>query len=246
MKNPHIFWIGFHQRNLKCFLDHFSRRSVFLLGIILIVLIFISCTSKEKGINVLVGEWNYSGIQTELTITKQDTTVIGILNQTLHDNMQSPSIEYPVGSVLFKDIKKLSDTTFIAKGLYIKPVYRTEEVFVRSYFTFQKDHYETTKVFDHNENIYVDYRLMLRVKLENIKSKFIRYDELNCIPFVEGPRWTFFGKLSPEDKIFLEQEIKIVNDSIRIADSTAVKKAEQIRQKAIDSQKSKRAQELLK
>jgi hypothetical protein len=215
---------------------------------LIIFFMILGCNNKKMGINGLVGEWG-SGLQPELTITKQDTVSMGILNQTLHDDNQSQSTEYPVGSVLLKDIKKLSDTTFTAKGLYIKAVYRTEEVFVRSYFTFQKDHYETTKVFDHNENIYVDYRLMLRVnKLVNtgIKGRFIRYDELNCIPFVEGPKWTFVGKISPEDKSFIEQERKRIADSIRITDSTAMMKAEQARQRDINEKKSKRAQELLK
>lgn len=208
-----------------------------------ILLIILGCNNKKMGINGLVGEWG-SGVQTELTITKQDTTVMGVLNQPLTDYTQNQATEYPIGCVLLKNIKKISDSTFTAKGLYIKPIYRMEEVFVRSYFTFQKDHYETIKVFDHNENIYVDYRLEL---IENTKPiPDVTCSILKCFPFIEGPKWVFIGGLSTENKKrFLE---KRVNDSTQVADSMVqvIAKQQRIADSISNAIKTKRANELLK
>lgn len=152
--------------------------------------------------------------------------------------------EYASGSVLFKDIKKTSDSTFIAKGLFVKPVYRTEKVFVRSMFYHIPDRYEDRQVFDHYESVYVDYRLEINRNFRKMEN--VICSKLNCIPFSEGPKWEFIGKMNPEQSKLLDQELMRIADSIRISDSINMAEAEQKRLHEREIEKSKKAQELLK
>ena len=204
-----------------------------------ILLISVSCGTREKGLDRLAGGWGDSG-DTVVMFTRNDTSMLGVLQQAAYRS----GFEYAAGSVLFRDVRKTSDSTFTAKGLFFKHVYRTEQVFVRSFFTFQKDHYETRQVLDHHECKYVDYRLEIYGN-ERMPGNVV-CSRLVCIPFSEGPRWDFIGKVSPEQRNLIEKEKKRIDDSLRIADSISQAAAKEKRRKAVEAQKAKRAGELLK
>lgn len=191
-----------------------------ILGV-LFILFLQSCNKKEDGFKKLVGEWS-----NWLTFQQQDTVVLGILTSDKTVNISSKEIVYTKGSVLFKDIKRLSDTSFLAKGLYIKPIFRTEEV-IRVGISGR--YYDKEQIFDHYENNYVDYRLELK-----LNKTPVEYYSLYTIPFSEGEQWTentskyylfqLKNKNEKNEKI-INDVIKIYNDSVTVGDSLAMAKA---------------------
>lgn len=217
------------------------------LSISVFILLIFGCNSREKGIDNLVGGWGYSG-DSLLLITKQDTTILGVLQRST----KTDGADYSNGRVLFKDFTKLSDTTYTAKGLFMKPIYRTEKVFVQSYYYHIPDRYEERQVFDHMESMYVDYRLQIsrNVFFEhweyNLSSLNIVCSKLTCVPFSEGPTWEFYGKLTPGQVELIDKEVIRISDSIRMADSLEKVQSEQKRINAIEEEKAKKAKELLK
>ena len=209
-----------------------------------IMLLFFSCSNKWKGFDKLIGEWGYSGDST-VQFTKQDTVVLGILIRPIFNYSGDRSTEYEVGSVLFKDIRKLTELTFLAKGLYISSVYRTEQVLTYGWTgNHWGNYYVDKQVFDHIEKTYVDYRLEI---IENYKPlSGVSCCLLKCTPFADGPKWEFIGNLSSDGKRVIYQEQKRIADSIRIADSLAMDQAESLRIQAEESKKAKKAAEFLK
>lgn len=215
------------------------------LSISVFILLIFGCNSREKGIDNLVGGWGDSG-DSLLLITKQDTTILGVLQRSI----KKDGADYSNGSVLFKDFAKLSDTTYTAKGLFIKPIYRTEKVFVQSYYYHIPDRYEERQVLDHMESMYVDYRLQIsnNVLYEFWNKRFgnIVCSKLTCTPFSDGHKWEFYGKLTPEQVELIDKEMIQITDSIRITDSLEYVQSKQQRLQASEEEKKKKAQELLK
>jgi hypothetical protein len=218
-----------------------------LLGMTLIIIV-ISCKRKENGTDSLVGNWGY-GRDSIVTFQKHDTTVLGILIHNIKDYSQEESVEYPGGSVLFKDIKKLSDSTFVAKGLHIKAIYNKYMVKKPTIVNWGGDDghgnvFVEEKQFDHFEKTYVDYRLEITDHFQPIKNVFCK--RLKCIPFIDGTKWDFLSGLSEQGKkAFVTEEIRVA-DSIRIADSMEQARVENERRKVKEAEKNTRAQELLK
>lgn len=215
---------------------------------LLIILIVISCSHQRKGLDSLVGKWGNGG-DSIISFTKQDTTVLGILTQSIRDYNSNGYIEYKIGSVLFKYVKKVTDSTFVAKGLYIKAIYNTYLVTKPTIFNWGGDdgHGNVNveqKEFDHFENSYVDYRLEVNNNYKPIEN--VKCLRLKCIPFAEGPKWEFLGNLSSDDKALIQKEQQRIADSIAIADSLAKRQAELERQKRKYDAKKERAKELLK
>jgi hypothetical protein len=151
----------------------------------------ISCSSvKDKGINNLLGEWtsNWTGNEYIVNFTKVDTMITGVLTHIPFNS------KYTTNQVLFKDIKFLNDTTIICKGLFMKEVYTTIVVKEPTIFNWGGDDghgnkFVDKKIFDHTENIYVDYRM----ELHNNNT------ELICRGFSEGLEWSFCRSLSKEE-----------------------------------------------
>ncbi len=226
------------------------KKQKLLFGLIFILCLH-SCNSsereKENALSKIAGNWSY-GSSTVIKFARQDTVGLGILSSSLHDYVSSTSIEYPTGSVLFKSIKMFSDSSFVAKGLFIKPIFRTEDVQKYGWTGYKWGYYyEEEQIFDHFENTYVDYRLELRLNiittLDGVAN--INCDLLTCIPFIEGKKWEFVRWISKED--LLRYGNKQIDEANRLVDSCehADRNAEQKQIEEDSIKRAKRAQELL-
>ena len=161
-------------------------RKLFLLIIVLLVLS--SCGSKKEKADPLIGYWEgYGGIVDEINFIKTDSSYLANFTRV------GDKSRYKVGQVLFKSIKKQSDSLFLGKGLFMKDIYRTETTW-NSYW----NQYEQNQVFDHYEYLDVDYKLI------------IAGDSLKCIPFSEGFTWTWIRKGSDTLKVKAIDESKLI------------------------------------
>ncbi|MFZ4708073.1 MAG: hypothetical protein ACOYMF_18870 [Bacteroidales bacterium] len=222
---------------------------------VLITLLLSSCNSKESpkenALKKIAGNWSV-GTNNAIKFALQDTVGLCILTSSLHDYVGSKQIEYPIGSVLFKSIQMFTDSSFVAQGLLIKPIFKTEDVQKYGWTGYKWGYYyEQEQIFDHFENTYVDYRIELRLNMVNTLDGIsnIKCDLLTCIPFSEGKKWEFIRWTSAEDSIRynkgqLDQANRLV-DSMDSIDQ-AERNSEHKRMKEEDDRKTKRAQELLK
>ena len=223
-----------------------------VLLVVFVTLSLFGCTGKEKekenALKKISGNWSM-GTNIAIKFAIQDTVGLGILSSSLHDYVSSKQIEYSTGSVLFKSVQMFSDSSFVAKGLLIKPIFKTEDVQKYGWTGYKWGYYyEQEQIFDHFENSYVDYRLELRLNtmttLDGVAN--IKCDLLSCIPFSEGRKWEFVRWISVEDS--LKYNKGILDQANRIVDSIkqAERNAELKQIKEANDRKAKRAQELLK
>jgi len=222
-----------------------------LLAVFITLSIF-GCSGKEKekenALRKIAGNWSM-GANNVIKFAIQDSVGLGILSCSLHDYVTSKQVEYSIGSVLFNSIQMFSDSSFVAKGLLIKPIFKTEDVQKYGWTGYKWGYYyEQEQIFDHFENTYVDYRIELRLNKVNTLDGVanIKCDLLTCIPFSEGKKWEFVRWTSAEDSIRynkgqLDRATRLV-DSINQAERNAELK----RMKEENDRKAKRAQELLK
>jgi len=138
-----------------------------LLLLVFTVLFITSCSKKDK-IDPLVGKWiGGIGLTKDYTISVLKTDSSYLVNFI----KVSKDSRYKVDQVLFKNIKKQSDSLYLGKGLYIKDIYRTETTWDNYYGAQQ------VQVFDHFEYLDVEYKMT------------IIGDTLKCTPFGEGLTW---------------------------------------------------------
>jgi hypothetical protein len=235
-----------------------------IIGIILLTLIIWDC-SKEREYKNIIGEWGgwdeqdgEEGWEHELSFSLQDTCFLGILNKSIDrryyensNDYEGYTTTYEKGSVLFKDLKKLTDTTYYAKGLVIKPIFTKYRVKKPTLFNWGGDDghgniYVEEKSFDHFESSYMDYRIVTATVVGKEAYPINKVICLYITPYSDGLHWEFMRAISKQD----EQKVRIYSDSIRVSDSLAEIKAELEREverkKADNKRRTERARELLK
>lgn len=217
--------------------------------LLLTLMISLGCNNNQTAdkkptdrFDILKGNWisNLKSNDNIITFTKADTVILGTFKIVVY------SSNYSSGQVLFRDIHFVSDTSFLCKGLYVKPVYNTYTIKKPTIFNWGGDDghgniYVEEKKFDHFDKQYVDYR----AEIIRIHSPYKGY-RIDLTPFSDGPTWTFYGGFSKEDWLALDKEQNRVMEleATRVADS--IQQVERARIKAENERKTQRAKELLK